>query len=32
VVRRVGIEPFREHVYGAHHQASAGRGRHLAAA
>ena len=32
VVRRIGIEPFKEHVYGTHHQAPAGRSRQLAAA
>jgi len=32
VVRRIGIEPFKEHVYGGHHQAAAGRDRQLAAA
>jgi len=32
VVRRIGIEPFKEHVYGARHQAPAGRSRQLAAA
>ena len=31
VVRRVGIEPFKEHVYGTHHEARA-RSRHLATA
>jgi sulfite reductase (NADPH) hemoprotein beta-component len=32
VVRRIGIEPFKEHVYGDAHQESANRSRHLAAA
>ena len=32
VVRRIGIEPFKEHVYGVRHQASPGRDRHLATA
>ncbi len=32
VVRRIGIESFKEHVYGGHHQASARRDRQLAAA
>ncbi len=32
VVRRIGIEPFKEHVYGVHHQAPADRNRQLAAA
>lgn len=32
VVRRIGIEPFKEHVYGGHHQAPADRSRRLAAA
>lgn len=32
LVRRIGIEPFKEHVYGSHHQASAGRERQLAVA
>lgn len=32
VVRRIGIEPFKEHVYGGHHQESASRSRHLATA
>ena len=32
VVRRIGIEPFKEHVYGDHHQAPANRSRQLAAA
>jgi sulfite reductase (NADPH) hemoprotein beta-component len=31
LVRRVGIEPFKEHVYGTHHEARA-RSRHLATA
>ena len=32
VVRRIGIEPFKEHVYGGHYQAPADRSRQLAAA
>ena len=32
VVRRIGIEPFKDHVYGTRHQAPAGRRRQLAAA
>src|SRR5258706_4566308 len=32
VVRSIGIEPFKDHVYGTHHQAPAGRRRQLAAA
>ena len=32
VVRRIGIEPFKEHVYGNHHQESADHSRQLAAA
>ena len=32
VVRRIGIEPFKEHVYGGHYQAPANRSRQLAAA
>ena len=32
VVRRIGHEPFKEHVYGGHHQASRSRGRQLAVA
>ena len=32
LVRRIGIEPFREHVYGIRHQAPADRSRHLATA
>ena len=32
VVRRIGIEPFKEHVYGVRHQAAAGRSRQLATA
>ena len=32
LVRRIGIQPFREHVYGVRHQAPADRSRHLAAA
>ena len=32
VVRRIGIEPFKDHVYGSHHQATASRHRQLAAA
>jgi sulfite reductase (NADPH) hemoprotein beta-component len=32
VVRRIGIEPFKEYVYGSHHQATPGRRRQLAAA
>ena len=32
VVRRIGIEPFKEHVYGVRDQGSAGRRRHLATA
>ena len=32
LVRRIGIEPFRKHVYGGHHQTSAGRERQLAVA
>jgi sulfite reductase (NADPH) hemoprotein beta-component len=32
LVRRIGIEPFKEHVYGVRHQAPAGRSRHLATA
>jgi len=32
VVRRIGIEPFKEHVYGNHNQESANRSRQLAAA
>jgi len=32
VVRRIGIEPFKEHVYGGHYQAPADRSRRLAAA
>ena len=32
VVRRIGIEPFKEHVYGSHHQVPSGRRRQLAAA
>jgi sulfite reductase (NADPH) hemoprotein beta-component len=32
VVRRIGIEPFKEYVYGSHHQATASRRRQLAVA
>ena len=32
VVRRIGIEPFKEHVYGIDHQAAQNRDRQLAAA
>ncbi len=32
VVRRLGTEPFKEHVYGVNHQAPAARARQLAAA
>ena len=32
VVRRIGSEPFKEHVYGGHHQVSPSRRRQLAAA
>ena len=32
VVRRIGVEPFKEYVYGNHHQATRGRRRQLAAA
>jgi sulfite reductase (NADPH) hemoprotein beta-component len=32
VVRRIGIEPFKEHVYGSHHQRPANRDRHVATA
>jgi sulfite reductase (NADPH) hemoprotein beta-component len=32
LVRRIGIEPFKEHVYGSRHQASADRSRQLEAA
>ena len=32
VVRRIGIEPFKEHVYGGHHQRPAHRDRHVATA
>ena len=32
VVRRLGVDPFKEHVYGSHHQKPAGRGERLAAA
>lgn len=32
VVRRIGIEPFKEYVYGAHHQGSKARSRSLAVA
>jgi sulfite reductase (NADPH) hemoprotein beta-component len=32
VVRRIGIEPFKDYVYGSHHQATAGRRRQLAVA
>ena len=32
VVRRIGIEPFKENVYGNHHQATSSRRRQLAAA
>ncbi len=32
VVRRIGIEPFKEYVYGNHHQGSAARSRQLATA
>ena len=32
VVRRIGSEPFKEYVYGNHHQATSGRRRQLAAA
>ncbi len=32
VVQRIGIEPFKEHVYGGHHKKPAGRGEQLAAA
>ena len=32
VVRRIGVEPFKEYVYGNHHQATPGRRRQLAAA
>jgi sulfite reductase (NADPH) hemoprotein beta-component len=32
VVRRIGIEPFKENVYGNHHQATSSRNRQLAAA
>ena len=32
VVRRIGIETFKEHVYGGHHKRPAGRGRHVAVA
>jgi hypothetical protein len=31
-VHRIGIEPFKEHVYGNAHQAAANRRGHLAAA
>jgi hypothetical protein len=31
-VRRIGIEPFKEYVYGSHHKAAPGRRRQLAAA
>ena len=32
VVRRIGLEPFKEYVYGSHHPATPGRARQLAAA
>lgn len=32
VVRRIGVEPFKEHVYGPNHKASQNRDRQLAAA
>jgi len=32
VVRRIGIEPFKEHVYGGHHKKPAGRDEHVATA
>ncbi len=32
VVRRIGLEPFKEYVYGSHHPATPGRTRQLAAA
>jgi sulfite reductase (NADPH) hemoprotein beta-component len=32
VVRRIGVEPFKERVYAENHQASADRERRLAAA
>ena len=32
VVRRIGIEPFKEHVYGSPHQVASGRRRQLAVA
>ena len=32
VVRRIGIEPFKDYVYGSDHQARASRRRQLAAA
>ena len=32
VVRRIGIEPFKERVYGTHHQRQERRNRSLAAA
>jgi sulfite reductase (NADPH) hemoprotein beta-component len=32
VVRRIGIEPFKEYVYGSHHQKPADRGEQLAVA
>jgi len=32
VVRRIGIEPFKEYVYGSHHKAAPSRRRQLAAA
>jgi sulfite reductase (NADPH) hemoprotein beta-component len=32
VVRRIGIEPFKEHVYGSHHKKPAGRDQQLAVA
>ncbi|MCE9640536.1 MAG: nitrite/sulfite reductase [Betaproteobacteria bacterium] len=32
VVRRIGVEPFKEYVYGNHHQATSGRRLQLAAA
>ena len=32
VVQRIGIEPFKEHVYGGHHKKPAGREQSVAAA
>ena len=32
VVQRIGIEPFKEHVYGSHHKKPAGREQSVAAA